>query len=71
MQVVSRKRLDLHLVEPTLDITSRLGIRTVTSFITGYPEEEKEDQDSTVNLAARLLCRPDRLNESTTSSPGA
>lgn len=64
MQVISRKRLDLDLVEPTLDITSRLGIRTVTSFITGYPEEEKEDQDSTVNLAARLLCRPNRLNES-------
>jgi radical SAM superfamily enzyme YgiQ (UPF0313 family) len=64
MQEISRKRLDLELVEPTLNITSRLGIRTVTSFITGYPEEEKEDQDSTVNLAARLLCRPDRLNES-------
>ena len=64
MQEISRKRLDLELVEPTLDITSRLGIRTVTSFITGYPEEEKEDQDSTVNLAARLLCRTDRLNES-------
>jgi radical SAM superfamily enzyme YgiQ (UPF0313 family) len=64
MQTISRKRLDLELVEPTLDVTSRLGIRTVTSFITGYPEEEKEDQDSTVNLAARLLCRPDRLNES-------
>ena len=64
MQAISRKRLDLDLVEPTLDVTSRLGIRTVTSFITGYPEEEKEDQDSTVNLAARLLWRPDRLNES-------
>ena len=64
MQAICRKRLDLDLVEPTLDITSRLGIRTVTSFITGYPEEEKEDQDSTLNLAARLLCRPDRLNES-------
>jgi radical SAM superfamily enzyme YgiQ (UPF0313 family) len=64
MQAISRKRLDLDLVEPTLDVTARLGIRTVTSFITGYPEEEKEDQDSTVNLAARLLRRPDRLNES-------
>jgi radical SAM superfamily enzyme YgiQ (UPF0313 family) len=64
MQAISRKRLDLDLVEPTLDITSRLGMRTVTSFITGYPEEEKEDQDSTLDLAARLLCRPGRLNES-------
>ena len=71
MQAISRKRLDLDLVEPTLDITSRLGMRTVTSFITGYPEEEKEDQDSTLNLAARLLCRPGRLNEFTTSSHGA
>ena len=44
MQAISRKRLDLDLVEPTLDVTSRLRIRTVTSFITGYPEEEKEDR---------------------------
>lgn len=59
MQAVSRKRLDLSLVEPTLDVTARLGMRTTTSFITGYPEEERDDQAATLDLAARYACRPD------------
>jgi hypothetical protein len=64
MQETSRKRLDVGLVEPTLDVTSALGIETTTSFITGYPEETLEDQDQTLDMAGRLLCRTDGKNVS-------
>jgi radical SAM superfamily enzyme YgiQ (UPF0313 family) len=50
MQEISRKRLDLSLVDPTLDLTQRLGMATTISFITGYPEETLEDQCATLNL---------------------
>ena len=56
MQEISRKRMDIGLVEPTLEVTARLGIATTTSFITGYPEEMPEDQDLTLDMAARLFC---------------
>ncbi|HEV7878742.1 B12-binding domain-containing radical SAM protein [Bradyrhizobium sp.] len=62
MQEISRKRLSVGLVEPTLDVTSALGIETTTSFITGYPEETLEDQDETLDMAGRLFCRPDGRN---------
>lgn len=64
MQEIARKRLDLALVEPALDVTSRLGIRTTTSFITGYPEEEDADQRQTLDRAGRYHHRGDGLNES-------
>ena len=64
MQEISRKRLDVALVEPTLEVTRTLGIKTTTSFITGYPEETQEDQDQTLDLAGRLFCRPDNGNTS-------
>jgi len=62
MQVSSRKRLDLTLVEPVLATTERLGISTTTSFIIGYPEETHADQAATLDLAGRLHLRP--LNRS-------
>lgn len=53
MQQVSKKRLDLKLVEPTLAACERLGISTTASFITGYPEEAEEDQADTLDLLGR------------------
>ena len=64
MQRISRKRLDLALVRPTLDITEALGIQTVTSFITGYPEESLEDHQQTLSLGMELHCRRVGLNTS-------
>ncbi len=60
MQAISRKCLDLHLVEPTLDVVAQLGMSTTVSFITGYPEESLEDQTLTLDFAGRLFCRPNR-----------
>jgi radical SAM superfamily enzyme YgiQ (UPF0313 family) len=56
LQELSRKRMDIELVAPILEVTARLGIETTTSFITGYPEEMPEDQDQTLDMAGRLLC---------------
>jgi radical SAM superfamily enzyme YgiQ (UPF0313 family) len=50
MQKVSEKRLDLDLLDPCLDVTERLGMRTIVSFIDGYPEENREDQDDTLDV---------------------
>jgi hypothetical protein len=57
MQKISRKRLDLDLVEPTLARAAELGISTTASFITGYPEEEAADQAETVDMAGHLFAR--------------
>jgi radical SAM superfamily enzyme YgiQ (UPF0313 family) len=59
MQAISCKRLDLALVEPTVELASGLGMRTTTSFITGYPEEEAADLNETLDLAGRLAWRAD------------
>ncbi len=55
MQKISMKRLDLDLVEPTLAICADLGIDTTASFITGYPEEERADQDDTLDMIGRCF----------------
>ncbi|MFM0380088.1 radical SAM protein [Paraburkholderia strydomiana] len=62
MQDISRKKLDLALVEPTLDITERLKIRSITSFIVGYPQETLADQDDTLNTVAKLHLRRPWMN---------
>jgi radical SAM superfamily enzyme YgiQ (UPF0313 family) len=62
MQDISRKKLDLDLVEPTLAVTERLNIRTITSFIAGYPQETRADQNDTLDTVARLHLRPCGLN---------
>lgn len=62
MQHISRKKLDLALVAPTLDVTERLGLRTITSFIAGYPQETRADQEATLDLVANLHVRPAGLN---------
>jgi radical SAM superfamily enzyme YgiQ (UPF0313 family) len=50
MQEISKKRLNLSLFDPTLDVTERLGMSATISFITGYPEETLEDQRATLDL---------------------
>jgi hypothetical protein len=57
MQAISCKRLDLALVEPTVELASGLGIQTTTSFIAGYPEEEDADLNATLDLVGRLALR--------------
>ena len=55
MQKISMKRLDLDLVAPILDCCEDLGIETTASFITGYPEETREDQDDTLDMIGHSL----------------
>ena len=50
MQEVCKKRLDLNLVRPILEVARNLGIETTASFITGYPEEQQPDQDDTLDM---------------------
>ena len=59
MQKICAKRLDLDLVRPRLDTCERLGIATTVSFITGYPEEDEEDQNATLDMLGRVLRRPE------------
>jgi len=60
MQKISKKRLDLDLVAATLDLCEHLGIESTTSFITGYPEEEEQDQLETLNMLGGCFSRPSR-----------
>jgi radical SAM superfamily enzyme YgiQ (UPF0313 family) len=53
MQKITKKRLDLDLVAPMLDVARRAGIATTTSFITGYPEESGDDQNDTLDMIGR------------------
>src|SRR5258708_16649365 len=60
MQRICQKRLDLELVQPTLQLAEHLGIETTASFITGYPEELEQDQDDTLDMLGRCF-RPSCL----------
>jgi radical SAM superfamily enzyme YgiQ (UPF0313 family) len=57
MQTISKKRLDLKLFEPILATTQRLGMSATVSFITGYPEETREDQNATLDLVGSCFGR--------------
>lgn len=59
MQRIAKKQLDVGLVQPTLDLVARHGIRATVSLITGYPQEEQEDQDATLDLLGRCIDRPE------------
>ena len=52
MQKIAKKHLDLGIFDPTLDVTQKLGMSATVSFITGYPEETREDQVATLDLMA-------------------
>jgi radical SAM superfamily enzyme YgiQ (UPF0313 family) len=62
IQEVCQKRLDLDLVLPILSVAERLGIETTASFITGYPEENEQDQDETLDLLGCCV-RPSCLTQ--------
>ena len=62
MQEVTKKRLDLGLIAPTLAETARLSIRSTTSFIAGYPEEERDDLDATLDAVGDTHLREGELN---------
>lgn len=55
MQQIAKKRLDITLVEPMLEVAEHLGIETTASFITGYPEELEQDQADTLDLLGRCF----------------
>jgi radical SAM superfamily enzyme YgiQ (UPF0313 family) len=55
MQQIAKKRLDLSLVEPMLAVAEDLGIESTASFITGYPEEQEQDQAETLDLLGRCF----------------
>jgi radical SAM superfamily enzyme YgiQ (UPF0313 family) len=55
MQNAVQKRLDLSLVKPILDATESVGMAATTSFITGYPEENNDDQLATLDLVGQCL----------------
>lgn len=57
MQKISKKHLDLALFHPRLDATQGLGMSATVSFITGYPEETREDQVATLDLVASCFDR--------------
>lgn len=59
MQKISKKRLDLKLFDPILTATQRLGMSATVSFITGYPEEEHQDQKGTLDLVGSCFWRED------------
>jgi radical SAM superfamily enzyme YgiQ (UPF0313 family) len=58
MQRIADKRLKLDGVDHILDVAENLGIETTVSFITGYPEETREDQDATLDMLGRCFARP-------------
>jgi len=60
MQRISQKRMDVALVEPTCAVVERLGMSTVVSYITGYPEEEQADQDATLDMIGQTFRRDTR-----------
>ncbi len=64
MQEITKKRLDLGLIFPTLAETDRLTIRSTTSFIAGYPEEEQADLDATLDMLGNAHLYGTGLNES-------
>jgi radical SAM superfamily enzyme YgiQ (UPF0313 family) len=58
MQRITSKRLKLEGVERILDATQNLGIEATVSFITGYPEETRQDQDESLDLLGHCFQRP-------------
>lgn len=59
MQRISQKRLHLEGVERTLALAESFGIESTVSFITGYPEETREDQDATLDMLGEAFRRPE------------
>jgi radical SAM superfamily enzyme YgiQ (UPF0313 family) len=58
MQQLTSKRLKLDGIERIFDVAQNLGIEITTSFITGYPQETREDQDQSLDLMGNCFRRP-------------
>jgi len=58
MQRISEKRLKLDAVERMVALAESFGIESTVSFITGYPEEVREDQDATLDMLGEFFKRP-------------
>jgi radical SAM superfamily enzyme YgiQ (UPF0313 family) len=58
MQQLTSKRLKLDGIDRIFDTAQNLGIEITTSFITGYPEETRKDQDESLDLIGRCFRRP-------------
>ncbi len=56
MQKLLKKGLRLERVLPILDVCNRLGIKTTSSFITGFPDETPEDVDQTLGKLLECAC---------------
>jgi radical SAM superfamily enzyme YgiQ (UPF0313 family) len=61
MQKIVEKNQNLSLFTPIMNVTHRLGMSAVASFITGYPQEEQADQDETLDLIGTCFDRPPEL----------
>ncbi|MGH7729024.1 MAG: B12-binding domain-containing radical SAM protein, partial [Vulcanimicrobiaceae bacterium] len=59
LQRVVEKNLDLALYHPRIGRSLELGMAVTASFITGYPQETREDQDRTLALLGETLERYD------------
>jgi radical SAM superfamily enzyme YgiQ (UPF0313 family) len=57
MQKVVDKRQDLSMVQPTLDVCDRIDMFSTVSLITGYPQEQIEDQRDTLDLVGDCFYR--------------
>ena len=62
MQEITKKKLDLDLFHPILEKTIETGITPTISFITGYPEETKKDQDDTLDILGSCYLRKYELD---------
>jgi radical SAM superfamily enzyme YgiQ (UPF0313 family) len=61
MQRIAQKRLKLSEIDGILDVAQSLGIESTTSFITGYPEEQREDHAATLDMLGKCFQRPQEL----------
>ncbi|TAY81978.1 RiPP biosynthesis radical SAM protein ApyD [Rhizobium ruizarguesonis] len=61
LQRTAKKRLKLQSVEPALDAAESLGIEVTASFITGFPDETREDHDETLDFVGRCFRRPQEV----------
>lgn len=58
MQEITKKKLALSLFYDTLRETMELGMAATVSFITGYPQEVKEDVAGTLDMIALVYFLP-------------
>ena len=69
MQKLVNKRLRLDRVDNALGHLSSAGVEHNVSFIAGYPEETREDLNSTIELYGRQILRPLARPQIATLSP--